>query len=170
MPQPGDPLPLSMKLYDSNPNMHVRAIIRDSLGVPLPASPVTLSHTGEGRYESSAILMPPNTDKIVVNYQVFDDAGFTIPSSRYTDGSDVFPYEVPSSFIISKLDEILNALALGLGSGGRQAIEGALVQVTSLKGIVSRNDPKEGIVYQNQQIEGQPSPTDAVQGDLVKEQ
>lgn len=166
MPQPGDPLPLSHKLFDTNGSVFVRATLKDSLGVFLPGSPFTLTHIGLGRYESLSVPMPAGVNSVSVTYEVFNSSGFE-PESKstvYGDGTDVFAYEIPAAFILDRLNQIYDLLLTGSGGSRSQLITGAIHQVQDLIGVVSRNDPKEVILRQNQSIDGNVSTSQKLEG------
>lgn len=154
MPQPGDSLPLSMKLFDTNPSMFVRATVRDDHGNIL--STILLSYVGQGRYEDRTLVMPSGVNFVSATYEVFDDALFTSHSNRYTDGTDVFPFEIPSSQILAMLINIQNKLVdLGTGGGSTgQVIMGVLSQVNTVIGMLGENAVKQGTLEQPPMMTG----------------
>lgn len=107
MAHAGDVLPVTFKLFDINSSVYVMATVKTDAGVPLTGSPATLTSVGLGRYSSTAFLMPAGVNYVTVDYQVFSDAGLTIPSTVYSNGSDQFALETGSggggvSYIIAE--------------------------------------------------------------------
>lgn len=96
MAAPGDILPITMKLADGNNSVFVKASVRNDMGSHLPGSPVSLPNVGIGRYSSAAFTMPEIANFVTADYQVYQDAGFTIPAG-YDDGADVFPLSASAS-------------------------------------------------------------------------
>lgn len=148
MPKPGDPLPLSMKLFDTNSLVYVKATVKDSFGNPLPGSPVVLGYVGQGKFENNSMTMPGGVDYVSATYEVFNDAGLTLHSNVYTDGTDVFPFEIPDSTILSLLNEIkTNILNINSSSPNNSSgmITGILEKVENLIGYVGGSETR-GIV------------------------
>jgi len=123
MPKIGDTIPLVLKLSDGDENVFVRCILEDQDGNALAESPVTLAHVGEGRYEDNSVVMPQKV-YVTATYQVFEDAGFTIPSETHADSLDVFPIEILDQDLVDQLVELKALLdqILGQGFGANIAI------------------------------------------------
>lgn len=145
MPKVGDVLAVSLKLFDANPSKYVLATVKDSDNNHLPGSPVTLPHIELGRYETDIFVMPI-TDYVTATYQVFDDALMIIPSSSYTDGTDVFALDVPDADILAKLNEIITYLLALLGQGINVQLTGAIDLANNLIGFVEENPILTGTV------------------------
>lgn len=144
MPQVGENLNLSMKLHDADATKFVRAVLRDNAGVLLPASPVVLTHIGEGQYTNNSVLMP-NTQKVTASIQVFDDAAFTILSDNHWDGTQVFALDIPDSEFLALLLEIKSML-IGLTASSTSSAD--------IVGVVRGVDKIIGKVVTGQKITG----------------
>lgn len=112
----GDPIPLSLKLFDNSPDQKVTADIYSNKGDKLKS--VGLFHLESGLYINTDTPMP-NVESVIVVYSVRD-------SDKYADASDIFyskPLEVDepkfihgtverkenrSEFITGVVDEITN--------------------------------------------------------------
>ena len=75
----GEPIPLAALLTTRETTKFVRAIVRDADGVEIAGSPFNVPHLANGFYFYDLVLMP-NTPSITVEYDAFEDAGFTSPS------------------------------------------------------------------------------------------
>lgn len=89
MPFPGEILHLTLQLFDGAFDMFVRASLFDSLGNPLPGTPVGLTHVELGCYVNDTLKMP-FTPEVRVVYEVFVDAGYTLHSQLHCDAVDTF--------------------------------------------------------------------------------
>ena len=96
MPKIGDTLQLNCQLYDGATNKYVKAWLRDASGVALSPATATLAHVGEGLYSNDSVVMP-TTQQVTAVIKVFDDAGFTTPSSLHSDVLDVFDLDTEIS-------------------------------------------------------------------------
>jgi len=83
----GENIPCFLQLFDGNVGKFVRATIRRPDNTVV-GSPVTLSHVGSGLYHNQAVAMP-SVDFVTVQFAVFDDAGFTVPSTTYAMAEEV---------------------------------------------------------------------------------
>mgnify|MGYP001204882456 CR=1 FL=1 len=83
----GENIPCFLQLFDGNVGKFVRATIRRPDNTVV-GSPVTLSHVGSGLYHNQAVVMP-SVDFVTVQFAVFDDAGFTVPSTTYSMAEEV---------------------------------------------------------------------------------
>lgn len=90
MPAPGDILPLRLLLNDGNASKYVRAIVTNDAGLAISGSPFALLSVGSGVYKSNVATMPSGVQFVQALYEVFDDPGFTIPSTIYGSALDVF--------------------------------------------------------------------------------
>lgn len=120
MPKIGTALQLNLQLFDGATNKFVRAYLRDADGVVLAASPVALTHKGEGLYSNDAVTMP-NTRQVTAVYRVFDDAGFTTASTSHADALDIFDLELDQ-----ELTNVLTGIVTGSNLNGVVASSGAL--------------------------------------------
>ena len=84
----GDLIPLNLQLFDGATNKHVQVRLFDADGTELGDSPVALSHTAGGLYQDDSVEMPASP--IIAQYKVYDDSGFTTPSSAHADATDLF--------------------------------------------------------------------------------
>lgn len=88
----GDPIPVYLQLHTGDTVKFVRAHLRDASGTPLGGSPASLPHVANGMYVNLSFSMP-NTPFVTITYEVFDDAGFTVPSSFDGDGEDSYVFD-----------------------------------------------------------------------------
>lgn len=88
--KPGDPIPLSLQLYDGHTGKHCIAFLYDSNDIELGASPVNLAHLENGLYLNDSVAMPYNINHVKAVYRVFDDIGHTMVSEYHSDAIDVF--------------------------------------------------------------------------------
>lgn len=114
MPFAGETLPLSLQLYDFNTGKFTRVHLADQDGTVLPGSPFNLTHIGNGKYTSDAVVMPTGVDYIEATYEVFasaaDRTAGTPLDPDYTSATDVYRFEIPDSVLDAKLDQILDKL------------------------------------------------------------
>lgn len=82
MPQVGDSVYLSLQLGEGETGKYVRATVKNASNVAISGSPFTLSHVAAGLYESTSAVMP-NTARLKVTYEVFEDSGFTTKTPAY---------------------------------------------------------------------------------------
>lgn len=73
---------LNLQLPDGRTDRFVRARVWDAGGTEHEDSPFALPHLANGLYRISALDMPA-TDELVIQYQVFEDSGFTTPDADY---------------------------------------------------------------------------------------
>lgn len=149
MPQFGETIPLSLKLFDGASNKFVRATLRDATGMQIVGSPALLSHVGEGQYTNSSFAMP-NTDYVNVSYQVFDDAGLTTLSTLYSDGQERFELDVPDAELLALLLEI-KSLLIGLTAGAKAGsdIKGTIRRVDSILAKIASGEKLTGVINQS---------------------
>jgi len=79
----GQTIPLAFQLHDGDTSKYVRAVVRDSTDTPISGSPFSLPHESAGLYTSNMGVMP-DSPFITVQYQAFNDAGFTTPSAVHS--------------------------------------------------------------------------------------
>lgn len=118
-----DPIPATLQLFDNDETMHVRAIVRAADKTVLGT--VTLSHIADGLYANTD-LVTPATSFVSIQYEVFEDAGFTVPSELHSTALDVFGVNA-SPFTLAQIadrvwDESLSSHTL-LNSAGRKLNE-----------------------------------------------
>lgn len=80
-------IPASLQLFNGNQTKYVRAFLRDASNTLF--STLSLTHVASGLYENHSVQMP-NTAFVTVQYIVYDDAGFTTPSTTYSLAIDLF--------------------------------------------------------------------------------
>lgn len=85
----GGPVPLALQLPVDDDTVFVRATVLNSSNSAVTGSPFSLSYMGQGKYASSALLMP-NVPWIKAIYEVFNNSGFTVPSGIYGNADDIF--------------------------------------------------------------------------------
>lgn len=92
--QENEPIVLRLTLPEQDDSKFVRAIVKDESGIALSGSPFTLQNKGDGEYclnDPINLLFPENKLELVAIYQVYDDAGFLIPTVDYgQQAMDVF--------------------------------------------------------------------------------
>lgn len=89
----GQPVPLICQISDGSSDKFVQAIVKDSDGATVSGSPFTLTHVANGKYTNDSLSMP-NKNHIKVQYIVYDDAGFSIPSD-YDIVTESFVLNIP---------------------------------------------------------------------------
>lgn len=114
MPFAGDLIPLVVQLYDGNESKYVKATLQDPDDNFLAGSPVTLTHKHDGLYEDKSITMP-DKQWITVNYQVYDDAGLTIPSQFHSNAIERFDLQLTDQDLLDRIT-ILEAAVNSLSS------------------------------------------------------
>jgi hypothetical protein len=139
----GDPIILSVSLYDQAPDMYVRAILRAD-GIVMPQSPINLVHIGNGTYfykNLSTLIFPTNTFDVRVQYIVYDDSNYTTASVRYETAEDIFrlstsvPYDSPQ--LIEKIDNLISIVS---SHDLNSEIVGEIVDSFELLGAVQDED------------------------------
>jgi len=146
MPKLNDVVPLSLKLFDDDDSLFVRAIVTDESGTTISGSPFSLVNVGEGLYELDTLLMP-NKLFLTAVYQVFNDAGFTSKSNKYTDAVDNFPLVFIDPEVIECLDELKALLNLILAKGVTVEIQGIVEQAQEIVGnLLNDNEEITGFV------------------------
>lgn len=85
----GETVPISLQLFDGATNKYPRARLYKIDGTELSGSPVALSHIANGLYKNSAFSMP-NENAVIVQYRVFNDAGFTTESGLHSAAMETF--------------------------------------------------------------------------------
>lgn len=158
MPKFGEPVVLTLQLFDGAIDKFVRAIVRDPTGTEIGSSPVAMPHVGNGRYEDASVSMPV-VDYLNVTYKVFKDALFTQPSLDHSDADDRFTLEVPDSDILALLNEIKTNTETIINKvnellGQRIFLEPQLigkVKDVEIKGLIS-DDEVKGLVKDVEQL------------------
>lgn len=87
MPKNGEDIPLTVQLEDQETGKYVRAKVLNPSDLDISGSPVNMTHQSEGLY--TATLTMPNVEYVRIQYQVFDDAGYSTPSDGYGWVGDV---------------------------------------------------------------------------------
>ena len=146
----GDPIPLRLLTENRVTDRFVRAIIRDSVGAEITGSPANVPHLANGFYSSDAINMP-STDHITVEYDVFDDAGFTTPSDDLFPDSERFD-----------LDELGTAIDELLAAATKGDMVATVSDEDNLKAQVSDQDALSASVSDDDEIKAVVSDLDAI--------
>lgn len=94
--QVGAPLPLSLQLADRNTGKYVQAFLRDNSGNQIAGSPAQLTPVAQGLYQNLS-LSYPNVPFLTVQYIVYDDSGYTTPSTTEGAAQTTFFIDPPSS-------------------------------------------------------------------------
>lgn len=102
----GENIPLTVLVEgDTAPTKFVRAVLTDADGDPLPSSPKSLAYVAHNLFQDLSVAMP-DTAFVNAQFQVYDDAGFTVPSDEHELGSAGERFDRASP----KLDQILNKI------------------------------------------------------------
>ncbi len=108
----GEIVPLNVQLPDDNADVFVRATVLDPLNNPIGGSPFTLSYLEQGNYGTDMLLMP-DEPWIKAIYEIFDDAGFTMPSNVYGTSSDVFYQDTSGTVTVNNAQTITGVVIQG---------------------------------------------------------
>ena len=114
--RPGDEIPIRLQLWNGDPSRYVRARLFDSANSELAGSPVSCSHVSGGLYSGLGFIMP-DTESVAVQFKVFDDAGFTIPSEDFQEALDIFQPETTDPEILSIVESIETDISILLAGG-----------------------------------------------------
>lgn len=94
----GQRIPISIQLFDGATDKFVKASIIKADGSAISGSPFNVPHVSGGLYSLNTQSMP-NTEYISVQYKIYNDDEFTVPSEDHSDTLDVFSLaETPSGF------------------------------------------------------------------------
>ena len=160
MPFAGETLPLSLQLWDFDPNKFPRVHLKDENGVTLSGSPFDMIHIGQGKYTNKDVVMPSGVLYIEATYEVFasasDRTAGTPQDPNYTSATDVFRLEIPDQIIVDKLDLIIQKLD-GLALPGASIkveidsneIETMVDDLKEIKALVERDEEAKVKVSQN---------------------
>jgi len=143
----GQIIPLVCQLEDGDTTKFVNAIVTDQGGIPVAGSPLVLTHTGNGTYENDTLVMP-DEDFISATFQVFDDAGLTIPS-RHGDTADFFVKSFGAVDVIDCLDQIKDLLNLLLQNIPLPALKGKILDGLNLIGKIEQDYALKGNIEDN---------------------
>lgn len=89
MPILGDAIPVAIQLYDGDASLFVKATIRDATGTIIGSILNVPAVGSNGQYQTEGPAMP-DTPFVTVEYQVFQDAGFTQPATTYSNSLDTW--------------------------------------------------------------------------------
>lgn len=131
---PGDKIPLNALIADFATTKFVRAFLyRQGAAFDIPI--VDLTHIAIGEYQDNSVVMPD--ERIYAVYRVYDDMGFTTPSSDYLGGVDVFS---PSTSVDVGCDDI--------GGGGGHACQEILgeIAISEVEAEVQSNELSAEII------------------------
>jgi len=113
MPKVGEPLVVSITLFDGDETKAPRAVVTDPGGAALVGSPLELVHVVDGYYENSDLVMP-NLSFVKAIITVFDDDTFTDISEIHSSASAVYTLDIPFQdifdqfqLLLEKLDQLL---------------------------------------------------------------
>ena len=151
MALPGDILDITLQIKDGSTDKYVVAVLRDDNGIELAASPVDLTHVGEGKYIDNSVAMPSGVKFVEATYIVYDDAAKT--KETYKRGTDSFEL---NEALLSKLNEIIGRL------------EGTLGSLTSVVGTIERNEIV-GVISDLRKIVGEVE-EDEVTGRIIEDE
>ena len=157
----GNQIPLVVQISDEDTGVFPRAIVRDAAGVPIAGSPVALSHVALGLYKNTSLVMPA-TDRVFAQYQIFQDAGFTIRHPIHADTLlDVF-----------ERDTISEALdALNKANGLKGDITGFVDDIVSgLSGVVLDDDVLLGVSIDDDALVGSVQDAEELTGYLFTDE
>jgi len=103
MPKIGDPVDLVVRLEGKEPDKFIRARIFNDSEAQLAS--IILTHLSDGTYFDDSFLMP-NSRRLIVSYDVFNDALLQELSAKYQPGIDLFDLDETDQ----ALDQILSSL------------------------------------------------------------
>jgi hypothetical protein len=95
MPQLGDNVSVALALGGRETNLYPRATIYDSDDNLLDT--LDLDHVSAGYYSNTTYTMPANEDFVLINYNVYTDAGHTSLSGDYQQVAEVVYLEPASA-------------------------------------------------------------------------
>jgi hypothetical protein len=147
----GDPIQLNAVLEDGDVSKFPQAILKDADGTPLGASPVDLTHSGNGHYENDAILMPA-TQQVHATYIIYDDAAHTVESYTHLRGEDVFVRNINNE-LLENINDNVNSIVSGTLPG--QELEGFLEDAGELAGEILEEELIFGEVDDQGALEGE---------------
>lgn len=146
---------LNNHLGDGVTGKYVRAILKDSEGNVLAASPVDMTDVGDGTYVDKSVPFP-DVDAVLAAYKVYNDAGYTELSADHDDGIDIFIRDLFSPE--TRKDEIIGKIVSEQSITGiiipgqisaklsQDAIRGKIPTSQSLETEI-RDDAIKGVVY-----------------------
>ena len=130
----GNPIPLSVLLFDLATDKFVQAVIVDETGSQIAGSPVAISHVLTGLYEFNGLVMP-DVDYVTAIFTVYDDALFTIPSQIHCPSAEQFIKDNDSSVILEKIDT-LSRRAIAVQPITVQTSQDLIIPVTVFEKII----------------------------------
>jgi len=137
--QLGEKIPLFLLLENREVDKVVKATIRKADGTEIPSSPVTVPHLANGEYFLDSLVMP-NSQSIMVIYDVFDGPGFTNPS-------DIFPVDERFGF-----EEGFDGTQIFAGSD----ILTGQIESETLTGVVAEaTETLSGVINDQENISGE---------------
>ena len=138
----GDFIPLSLLTENRATDRFVRARVKNSSGIEISGSPFNVPHLNDGAYWRYDVTMP-DVDWVVVEYDVFEDAGFTEPSD------DLLPVEekFQKAELSSALDDIKAVVS-------QANMTGEVELDNTLSGELL-NDEVSGSIAENPELEGE---------------
>ena len=118
---PGEPIRLSVILWDRDTTKFVQARIFNDAGVELAGSPMAVAHVASGLYdEPNGPTMPTTPVRVIAN--AYDDAGFTVLSSTHFQ-SGYYVNPTKESAIVDLINEVIARLDGTLGSINPVSVE-----------------------------------------------
>lgn len=107
----GAALPLYLQLFNPDGSKHVRATCLNASNAAIAGSPVTLTHVSNGLYSNTALTFPAGTAWVIVQFEVYDDSGFTTPSDGY--GIEVERFDLDTGTIDALGSELVGIVENG---------------------------------------------------------
>ena len=139
----GQILPIRVSLHNDDATKFVRATIKKANFTHMTGSPFALTNLGGGIYGLETVAMP-DTAFVSVEYEVFNNSGFTDKDSEgHIDGYQYFS----KSDLSNALTELLNAAkgALVVGKTTDQGSLHGIITSSQLIGVIENEDELTGV-------------------------
>jgi hypothetical protein len=178
MAQTFDTLVLDFQLFNFATDKFVLAIVRAD-GVEIDWSPMPVPHVANGKHikiDPGVIFFPENTQHLSIDYEVFDDAAYTIRSIQHSPGSEHYVLDNPivggDPILIEKINQLIdivtrhdnNSQLFGL-VGDEVEIIGQTIE-DNIFGLINGDVELVGFVTDNDSIDDTVDDKDTIEGVL----
>ena len=109
----GEFLVLRLVLPEADDSKFIKAIVTDDTNSPLGGSPFTLVNIGGGEYRfknESVLKFPVGVSEVSAKYEIYDNAGFTVPSVEYGQAQDVWRISAVSGTVSTIITSLFGKL------------------------------------------------------------
>ena len=154
MPAVGQIIPIAVLLHDNDTTKFVRASMFDPDGAHIGGSPFSLPHKINGEYGIKTVTMP-DEEFVTVQYEVFDDAGFTTKNPYHIDAFQ--------EFVRSELSDALEELKKLSRTGEMIAETDEALEVEAL---VDEAGEVEAIIEDTDEAEASSDATEELTGEV----